>query len=156
MTGRIYKASMTGAVAAKGRLFKASLTGSAPVGSKGRVYRTQLTGTAAVVIQPFANQKVEPLTPVTITAALAPGSATPDSYTWRVVSGTTVTLVGTGASRTIAAPAHSDGTFVVIGVKGVLAGVETVEQTIRIDTYPQLTWQATTSGWVATRPLVSL
>lgn len=149
--GRIYRAQMTGTGDVKGRIYRAQMTGTAPVGAKGRIYRAQMTGLAAVLLAPFTDRNVEPMTTQTLTAVLATGSDTPDSYTWRVVpttGSTSVAILGTGATVTITSPATSSGAFVVIGVRAVKGALISPEQTIRITTPPHLRWAATSSGWV--------
>lgn len=139
-----------GTTPAKVRWARSEGEGSLPASPpKLRWARSEATGAVAVVLAPLTDRVVEPLTTQSITVALAAGSATPTSYVWRRVSGPAVTIVGAGATVTIVAPAHLDGTSVVLGVKGVLSGVESVERTIRIDTLPHSLWASTTSGWVA-------
>jgi hypothetical protein len=114
------------------------------------------SGPAAVVLNPLEDRVVEPLSPQTITATLAPSSATPTSWSWRRISGATVSIVGTGPTITIEAPGHIDGTFVELGVKASLGGVDSAEQRIRIDTLPALRLLATSAGWVPEPPMVAL
>lgn len=151
--GRIYKASVPGTSDVKGRIYKISAAGSAPVSSKGRIYKISAPGVAALILAPFTDRSVEPMTVQTLTATLAPGSDTPTSYTWRIVpttGSTPVTLMGTGASITCRAPATRSvsGGFVVIGVRGVKGSLISPEQTIRITTPPHLYWHATSTGLV--------
>lgn len=157
-TGRVYRAQMTGTGPVKGRIYRAQLTGTEPIYPKGRVYRAQMTGTAGIGIVPFTDLAVEPLTPLTLTATLAAGSATPSSYTWRVVSGSPVSIVGTGASVTVTAPACTPGVgsgpiaaFTVIGVRGTSGSVVSPEVTCRIDSPPHQWWQPTPAGFIAVR-----
>jgi hypothetical protein len=156
--GRIYNATLTGVGAVKARIYRAQMTGAVPPGVKGRIYKAGMTGVAGVALAPFTNQAAEPLTPVTLTAVLAAGSATPDSYTWRVVSGSPVAIVGTGASVVVTAPTCTPGAgtgpvpaFTVIGVKATKAGVASPEVTVRIDSPTNQWWQATPTGLVAVR-----
>lgn len=148
--GRAYRAQATAPVAdPKGRVYRAQATGTGPTTGKGRVYRTQFTGTAATVLLPLTDVACEPLTSVPLTATLAPLSATPDSYSWRRISGPSVSIVGTGASVTVKAPAALAGATVVIGVKATTAGVDSVERTCTITTPTCQFWAPTSTGLVA-------
>jgi hypothetical protein len=159
-TGRIYQARLTGTVEVRGRIYQARLTGTAPAATKGRIYQARLTGTGAVLLAPFADRAVEPLSPQTITAVLAPGSIAPDSYIWRVVDepgSTSVVLTGTGATVTCRAPAGRTGAFVVIGVRAVKGAQSSPERTIRILSLPQIMWHLNAAGqWVPVSPTVAL
>jgi hypothetical protein len=136
-------------VPARLRIGGLSGDGSLPATGRLRIGGLSGDGTVAVILNPLTGSTVEPLSTVNLTAVVAAGSATPDSYTWRVVSGATVSLVGTGASVSFAAPAHPNGTYTIIGVKGIKGGVQSPEQTVRIDALPHLRFKASTSGWVA-------
>jgi hypothetical protein len=136
-------------VPARLRIGGLSGDGSLPATGRLRIGGLSGDGTVAVILNPLTGSTVEPLSTVNLTAVVAAGSATPDSYTWRVVSGATVSLVGTGATVSFAAPAHPNGTFTIIGVKGIKGGVQSPEQTVRIDALPHLRFKASTSGWVA-------
>jgi hypothetical protein len=132
------------------RIGGASFDGSLPATGRLRIGGASFDGTVAVILNPLTPATVEPLSTVSLTAVVAAGSATPDSYTWRVVSGAPVSLIGTGgATVTFAAPAHENGTYTVIGVKGINGGVQSPEQTVRIDALPQLHWLLDATGsWI--------
>lgn len=150
---RFFKASVPGSGDVKVRIYKLAAPGSAPASTKVRIYKIGTPGVAALILAPFTDRSVEPMTVQTLTATLAPGSDTPTSYTWRIVpttGSTPVTLMGTGATVTCRAPATRSisGGFVVIGVRGVKGSLISPEQTIRITTPPHLYWHATSTGLV--------
>jgi hypothetical protein len=138
----------TAPTAARLRIGGLSGDGVLPATGRLRIGGLSGDGTVAVILNPLTASTVEPLSTVNLTAVVAAGSVAPDSYTWRVVSGATVNLVGTGASVSFAAPAHPNGTYTIIGVKGIKGGVQSPEQTVRIDALPHLRFKASTSGWV--------
>lgn len=138
------------------RLGGVEASGAAPTATRLRIGGAEASGAVAVVLAAIADLAVEPLTPLTLTAVPAVGAATPDTYTWRRVSGATVTLSTSGATVNLRAPAHLDGTFVVLGVRGTKDGIQSAEVQVRIDTTPQQLWEATAAGWVAVPPPVSL
>lgn len=134
-----------------------TLEGTASTGSKLRWGRHALEGTAGVFVNSIAAQTVEPETTVTLTASLA-GGGTPDSWTWRRVSGPAVTLVGTGATRQFIAPSGMPpaGATVVVGVIATVAGTSSAEATVMITVLPQLRWQYEGGAWVGARRAVAL
>ena len=144
------------AVTPKVRWGRSEATVPATSVPKVRWGRSEATGAVSVTLAQLLHQTVEPLSTVTLTAVPAAGSAVPDSYVWRRVTGATVALSGVGATVTFPAPAHIDGTYVVIGVKGIKAGIESAEQQVRIDARPQLTWAATSTGWSPLAPAIAL
>ena len=151
-TARIFRAALEYVPPApKARLYRAELSGTAiiiPDVPKVRLYRAELSGTAAVLVAPLTGQTVEPLSTVTLTAVLL--SAGPaDSWTWRRISGPSVGIEGTGATRTFVAPATMDGTEVVIGVTATKDGVTSNERTVTIAALPQLSWIWDGTAWQA-------
>jgi hypothetical protein len=139
------------------RVHGASLAGTAVATPKLRVYGAVLAGNATAFIEPIADQTVEPQEPVTIVTSLTPGSSTPDSYQWRVVSGTPVPLVGAGSSVTFESPSVMPplGATTVIGVRAVVGGFVSPEVTSTINTNPQLSWSRVPGGqWVGAKPRV--
>lgn len=100
-----------------------------------------LVGAAAVVVQPFADVTVEPESTVTITASLA-GGGTADSWTFRRVSGPSVGILGSGATRTLTAPSTAPpaGGVLVIGVQATLDGTTSPERLHTINLLPQVSW----------------
>lgn len=134
-----------------------SASGAVPTTGRLRIGGISATGTQAVILAPLPNLvDVAPLTNLTVTAGLAGGSATPDSYTWRVLPGSTpVGIIGTGATVTIKAPAGAGHTgpgpaagSTTIGVRGIKAGIPSPEVTFRIDTLPHQWWFGTSTGYV--------
>lgn len=113
-------------------------------------------GAPAAALEPLADRAgVEPLSTQEIATALSPGSAAPDSYTWRNVptpGATAVTIDGTGPTVTCRAPAGRAGAFAVLGVRVTKGAYISPERTIRIDTPPHQWWMATTTGLVPCRP----
>lgn len=114
-------------------------------------------GTALAAIPPQVD--VEPQETVTVTASPAPGNSAPSTYNWRQVSGPTVTLSGTGGTRTFEAPSALNGTTVVLGVSGTTSGVTGPEQLASVTILPQLSWvrMAGVAGgaWVGSKTVVT-
>lgn len=145
--GRAYRAGMVGtapASAPKGRVFRVAAVGTAPASRVGRVFRAAMSGTASVVVLPIADRTVEPMSTVSLTAVLSSGFAA-DSYTWRQVSGPTVSFAGTGASRSFTAPSAMAGATVVIGVRATVGGTTSAERTFTVNVLPQIVWMRTNS-----------
>lgn len=142
---------------AKVRWGRSEVSGAAAASPTVRWGRSEASGAAAAILNPLTPLvDVEPLSTVTLTATLATGSATPDSYVWRRVSGAAVALSGTGATITFPAPAAMDGATVVIGVSGLIGGAQGPERTVQITTLPQIRWEPTTAGWVPVAPALAL
>ena len=89
-------------------------------------------------IAPADQLNAEPLSTVTLTAGVVGGGAA--TYTWRLVSGPAVTIVGTGATVTIAAPALVDGATYLIGVTATVAGSTSPEVTCTVVVLPHNEW----------------
>lgn len=156
-TLRVHGASIASKAAL--RVHGATLTGTATPRPKLRAFGVVLHGDATATLMPLADQTVEPQEPVTITTTLAAGSNTPDSYQWRVVSGTTVPLVGGGAAMTFESPSVMPplGANTVIGVRAVIGGFLSPEVTCTISTLPQLTWSRVPGGqWVGAKTRVTV
>lgn len=124
------------------RWVSAGASGAGPEVARTRWVSAGAAGAVAVRLDPIASRTVEPVTTVTITATPAPGSPTPESYVWRRISGASVTLNGSGATRTFLAPAGMPptGAFVTLGVAGVIGGIPGDEQVFTISTPPCLLW----------------
>lgn len=103
----------------------------------------------APTVGDIAARTVEPLTTV-LTVADVTGTTT--GYTWRQVSGPTVTLTGTGASRSFKAPASALGTTVVLGVRAVNGAAQSAEKTASITVRPHLSWVLRGGVWVPVGP----
>jgi hypothetical protein len=125
----------------KVRWGRSGLEGSVPLVPKVRWGRSAVTGAAAVVVAALPDQTVEPESTVTIAASLLGGGAA-DSWTFRRVSGPSIGIAGTGASRTFTAPSAMPpaGATVVIGVTATLDGVTSPERTCTITVLPQVSW----------------
>lgn len=82
---------------------------------------------------------VEPKTVVTVTATHTGGTA-PDGWAWRQISGPTVTLTGTGASRSFTAPSTFQGAAVVIGCTPAAGASVGTEDAITVNVTPQPMW----------------
>lgn len=141
------------------RLGGISTTSPAATSGRLRLGGISAAGSAGVVLLPLTDVTVEPSTVVNKTAALAPGSATPDSYSWSVVSGRPVLINGTGQSVAITSPVCAPGSglgptaaFTVIQVRGIIGGVPSSPQQFRIDSPPQLDWLYTATGLAPLAP----
>lgn len=150
-TLRVHAASLAGAsVTPKLRVHGASVTGTVIATPKLRLFKASLAGVQAVLLAPIPAQSAEPRATVSVTAAPASGTTTPDSYTWRQVSGPTVTLTGSGATRSFSAPSLMPGAtaLIVLGVKGTVSGADGPEVTVNIAVLPQTRWSWNGSAWV--------
>lgn len=145
--GRVYRASAVGTApdaGPQGRVYRAAVTGTVPASRLGRVFRAAIAGTASVVIAAFAPRTVEPMSTVSLTAALV-GGGVADSYSWRQISGPSVSFTGTGGSRSFPAPSTMAGAVVVLGVQATVGATTSAEATITITVLPQITWNRTHS-----------
>lgn len=127
-----------------------------PTAARLRIGGLSGDGAPAAALEPLVDRTgVEPLSTQTIPTALSPGSAAPDSYTWRNVptpGATAVTINGTGATVSCRAPAGRTGAFAVLGVRVTKGAYISPERTIRIDTPPHQWWRLTATGLVPCRP----
>lgn len=132
------------------RVYHADVTGSVSQTPVLRVFHADVTGTASVVLNPLPDQTVDPHILVPVTVTLAAGSAVPDTYVWRVVSGTNVAFIGSGASVSFQSPdTMPPGTSTTIGVTGLLSGVPSAEVTATYTILPQLSWSRVPGGqWI--------
>lgn len=130
------------------RLTRAGLTGPLP-GVRLRVSRIGAGGTsvATLRIDPsgFDPAAAEPMIERTLTATLISGP-TPDSYTWRRVSGAQVTLHSTGASCDLVIPGAWDGTPVTVGCSAVVGGVTGPEALLTITCLPHIAFWTVAAG----------
>lgn len=158
---RVYNAGLEQPILTHVRVYKASLSGSALVTPKVRVYKASLSGTAAVAINPLNPQTdVTPETLVTLTATLV-GGGSPDSWTWRRISGPAITFTGSGATRSFYAPSYQlagvpSATSVVVGVTATTGSTTSAERTVQIDVLPQPSWLYRAGTFVGRRPSVSI
>ena len=125
----------------KVRDYRLDFQGSALSIPKVRDYRLDLSGAAAVIVAVLPDQTVEPESTVTIAASLLGGGAA-DSWNVRRVSGPSIGIAGSGATRTFTAPSAMPpaGATVVIGVTATLDGVTSPERTCTITVLPQVSW----------------
>ncbi len=133
-------ASVTGSspVAARSRIASVTGSGATLVMPRSRIGRVSGAGAVAVAVAPLTDLvNVEPGTPLVITAV---ANAPADSWTWRQVSGPTVTLTPSGASVMLPAPAALTGASIVLGVRATIAGVTSTERTVTITTLPHGEW----------------
>lgn len=111
-----------------------------------------LLGPAVTVATVFAGNDqlgVEPFTLVTLASTVVAGSVS--NWAWTQLSGPSVSLSGSGASRTFIAPATTNTTTLVFQATG--DGTATDQVTVQV--YPQLDWLKTTGGLLPLRPGVS-
>nr|WP_167405787.1 hypothetical protein [Sphaerisporangium cinnabarinum] len=138
--------------APKLRIHALSISGVAPLAPRLRIHGAAMTGPAAVLLSALPDQTVEPESTVTIAASLV-GGGSPDSWTFRRVSGPSVGISGTGATRTFTAPSAMPpaGASVVIGVTATIGGVTSPERTCTITVLPQVSWVWTGTEFVGSR-----
>lgn len=143
----------------KVRWGRSEFGGSAPVVPKVRWGRSEFAGATLLALDPFTNlTDVEPETIVTLTANVSAG--TPDSYTWRQISGPTVSFTGTGGTRSFRAPSAMNGSLAPIGVTVVIGCTVTAgsttspERTVTISVLPQIRWVRSSGQWLPMRPVV--
>ena len=104
-----------------------------------RIASALLTGPLRVKVLDIPAVTVEPLDTVSVVTNLEAGLVA-DSYTWRQISGDTVTLVGSGANRTFVAPANPVGASVVLGVTATKDSITSAETQATITVLPQTEW----------------
>lgn len=130
------------------RLFKASLAGNAI--PRLRVVGASLAGSPAVGFVPIAERTFEPGVTCSTTVTPVAGGPTVDTYTWRQVSGPSVTLTGTGATRSFTTPSLMPGAtnLIVLGVTGVSGADTGRELTFNVYVLPQTRWSWNGTEWV--------
>jgi hypothetical protein len=105
-----------------------------------RVARIEASGTFSVSLNPIAPVTADYLDAVTVTATVASGTA--DTFVWRQISGPAVVMTGTGATRSLIAPAvFPPGGTVVLGVTAYSFGTPSTERTVSITVNPQEYWR---------------
>lgn len=111
-----------------------------------------LAATPAPVVNALSPITIGPGEARNIVATLASGSA--DSWTWRQISGPTVSLSSAGNTLSITGPSvlpPNSGTA-VFGVKAIDDSVESAEVTATVSILPQLSWTRVPGGdWVGSR-----
>lgn len=133
---------------------RAGLDGTLP-GTRLRMSRAGFTGTAvatvSLVVDVTDPSQTEPMTDVQIVATPTGGSATPDSYNWRRVSGAQVNLQTSGNICDLRAPGSLNGTTLVVGCSAVVSGVSGPEATITLVCLPHIgLWSVDRATGVAT------
>jgi hypothetical protein len=127
------------------KVSRVGVTGTTLTTPSLKISRVGATGTAAILLNPIAAQTVEPGVMVTLTAVLT-GGGSADSYSWRFVSGDTVTLGAVGAVATFTSPSVTTPTkaprqaTTTIGVTATVSGVTSPERQVTVTTLPQLRW----------------
>lgn len=145
----------------KVRWGRSGLEGTHVLAPKVRWARVAVEGTAAVIVSPLAAQAVEPESVVTVAAALST-TGPADSWTFRRVSGPTIGIQGSGATRTFIAPSQDAPTnpavppqssTVVIGVTATKDGTTSAERTCTVTIMPQTQWVWNGTKLVGTRTI---
>ncbi len=146
---RVYQATLSSPAGVKLRVYQATLIGTGPATSKLRVYQATLIGTQAVRVAVIDAFTAGPNEPLTLTASLA-GGGSADSWAFRRISGPVVTFGGTGAVRTLTAPAVQPPSLgqLQVGIIATVDGVASPEVvvTITLLPYTRAYWSGT--AWV--------
>jgi mannan endo-1,4-beta-mannosidase len=149
--------------AATWQVSEVSLISSSAPAASWQVSEVSISPTSTpdpISLAPIATQTVNSFDPVTITAAPANGSPTPDSYAFTLVPNADVTrlpLTGTGASRSFVAPGRMAGCDVVIRVDAISAGLVVGSTTATVHVGIHNDFVRVNGAWVAIsapRPIV--
>lgn len=145
---RVLRSAATATLPVHARILRSGATATSPVAVHARVLRSAATATVVPVVLAPTGRPVGPGEPVTVTATLQSGGSA-DSWTWRQVSGPSVTLTGSGPSRTITGPSlMPPGQAIVLGVRATTGGLQSAEATVTLTVLPQLEWTYTGAAWV--------
>jgi hypothetical protein len=140
--------ALPNAAAAKVRVASLSVTGStAAVVANARLRIADITvvGGAALVLDDISSRFVEPYSTVT---TIASSLSTISAFTWRQISGPSVTFTGSGPTRTFVAPASKDSSTIILGVTGWdTDGNSTPELQVSVYVYPHTLFVRSGSGW---------
>lgn len=117
------------------RLRNIQVEDAAPIGPIGPI--TSTTVPPVVTLGPDVT--VEAGSTVNLTATHTGGDA-PDAWTWVQLSGESVALTGSGASRSFTAPATYHGAAVAIGVTPSKTGTAGAQDAITVNVLPQPMW----------------
>jgi hypothetical protein len=150
---RLLRSTATAATPVHARLLWSSATSTVTTVSAvhARILRTIAAVTTAPQVIPPTTTTIGPGESVVLGATLASGE-TADTWTWRQISGTTATLTGTGATRTLIGPSSPTPTApIVLGIRATVGGASSPEVTVQITLLPQLSWVCGPSGWVGRR-----
>lgn len=152
---RVYKVRGLEPPAFRIRVYKVTGTGTAvPPTPKLRVYDASGVGDlgAKFAVDP-SPITVEPQDRVFLSVTPADDSVSPDTYTWRVVTGA-VTIDGSGSTVSFVAPSVMPPTVQIkIGVKASLGSSTTTEAFFIVPILPQTTWRLGPAGvWTGAKP----
>lgn len=131
------------------RVAKVTLQGGA-TNPKLRVAKVTVQGGVTLIIRPIPDQLVEALATTVITV---PGLANFPAFTtfsWRQMSGPTVTFSDNGSSVSFTAPPAMGGTSVVFGVTAQNGGQSSAEATGTVNVIPHVYWSAGVTAWIPT------
>lgn len=116
-----------------------------------------LSATVAPVIAPFPEMTYEPLVTISVTATLAAGSSTPDSWTWRVISSPDPVVLNNETTDTVTfitpaqLPPNPGTPTMILGVQAIKDTVYSTEVQAPIGILPQLDWTWDGTSWVASK-----
>lgn len=134
---RVFGAQMTSPPEPpKVRLYAASSPGTELVIPKVRIYAASLAGSPLVVLNPLTDRTENPERHVTLQATMQ-GGGFADSYTWRRVSGTAVTLSVDNDTVSFTVPSIPAPGAVQIGCRATVNGVQSPEVVATITIIPQ-------------------
>jgi hypothetical protein len=147
---RVGRIQVSGTEVRRLRIGAITLSGTPPVTTVMRVGKITVSGTAAVRVNATAQAVAGPGETVTITASLADGGS-PDSWSWTQVSGPTVTLSGSGGTRTFVCPSvMPPGSPVVIAITATKSAITSPPAQVSIAVLPQTawSWDSVAGKWV--------
>lgn len=147
---RISSASLvTPSSPAKLRIASVSVAGG--VFPRLRISHAEAAGAVRVRVLSIQPLTVEPLDLVSLTAYLE-SALVADSFSWDQVSGDSISLEGSGNTRTFKAPASTAGTTIVVGVTATKGGVTSPEVQATVTVLPQIEWILKGGAWVPLIP----
>lgn len=152
MTVKVYRSAVTTVTQPAVRVYESTLTAASVAETvRVRVYESTLATPVEPTVEAGLDRlNVEPGEQVTFTAT-SPDS--PDSYTWRQVSGPASVFTQDGASVTVETPYTVDGATVVMGVTCTKGGVTSLEDTVQIGAMRATDFIATDQGWTPVKIL---
>lgn len=132
------------------RLRNVRMEDASPIGPLGPITSTTVPPT--VTLGPDVT--VEAGSTVNLTATHTGGDA-PDAWSWVQLSGTAVTLSGSGSTRSFTAPASYNGTTVAVGVTASKTGTAGPQDAITVNVLPQPMWVRLpgSSTWAPAGPM---
>lgn len=149
---RWFRSEIGGSTNLRLRWYRSEFSGVAST-TKIRWYRSEFSGTLSVLVSAIPDlSSVEPEIVISVVANLQ-GGGTADSWSWRIVSGSVVTLNTNGPNLTFTAPSNLNGTSFVIGVTATIAGITSPEELFTVSVLPQTEWfwDEGASSWVGQR-----